>query len=74
MMKSVSIDIPNHWTDEEALTVFEFIDGIRDQIWDHYCLQIQSAAKSTRHIKISMEDPDDVSEEQTDLFDDQIPF
>jgi hypothetical protein len=73
-MKSLSIDIPDHWTDEEALIVFEFIDGIRDQIWDHYCLQIQSAAKSTRHVKISMEDPPAADEEQADFFDDQILF
>ena len=74
MMRSLSIDIPGHWTDEEALTVFEFIDGIRDQIWDHYCLQIQEAAKTTRHVHITLEDPITDDEEQVDFFDDQILF
>ena len=72
-MKPLPFNIPNHWTDEEALAVFEFIDGIRDQIWDHYCLQIQSATKSTRQINITMEDRDQ-NNEQTDFIDDEISF
>ena len=73
-MRSYSIDIPDHWTDEQALIVFEFIDTIRDLIWDHYCQEIQSAAKSTRHINVSMEDPPEGGEDQPDFFDDLIPF
>ena len=61
-------NIPDHWTDEEALVVFEFIDEIRDQIWDHYCLQIQCAAKQTRRVNITMEEQSD-NNGQTDLFD-----
>lgn len=72
-MRSHAFNIPDYWTDEQALVMFEFIDGIRDQIWDHYCLQIQSAAKTTRHITIGMEHAEE-EEEQADLFDDQIPF
>ncbi len=33
--------IPDHWTAREALAVYEFIDGIRDEIWDRYGLQLQ---------------------------------
>ncbi len=66
-------DIPDYWTDEEALVVFEFIDYIRDQIWDHYCLQIQSAARLTRRASITMEGQTD-NPGQTDLFDDEIKF
>jgi len=65
-------DIPDHWTDKEALVVFEFIDEIRDQIWVHYCPQIQSAARLTRRVSITMEDQSD-NNGQTDLFD-EIPF
>ena len=72
-MRPLPFDIQDHWTDEEALVVFEFIDGIREQIWDHYCLQIQSAARSTRQVSITMEDPDQ-NNEQTDFIDDEISF
>lgn len=72
-MRPISIDIPADWTDEEALLVFEFIDGIKDRIWDHYCIQIQSAAKSTRYIRITMESPDQ-SDEEDEFIDDDIPF
>ncbi len=72
-MKPLPFEIPDYWTDEEALVVFEFIDGIRDQIWDHYCMQIQSAARSTRQVSITMVDPDQ-NHEQTDFIDDEISF
>ena len=72
-MRPLPFEIPDYWTDEEALVVFEFIDGLRNQIWDHYCLQIQSAARSTRQINITMEDRDQ-NNEQTDFIDDEISF
>ena len=72
-MRTLSFHMPEHWTDEEALVVFEFIDGIRDQIWDHYCWQIQSAARLTRQVNITMEDLEQ-SNGQTGFLDDDIPF
>ena len=68
-----SFTIPDYWTDEQALVVFEFIDEIRDQIWDHYCTKIQSAARLTQRRNITMQDQSD-NNRQTDLFDDEIPF
>ena len=66
-------NIPDHWTDEEALVVFEFIDEIREQIWDHYCQQIQSAARQqTRRVNTMKEHKH--SNGQTDLFGDEIQF
>jgi len=72
-MRSLSFDMPDHWTDEEALVVFEFIDGIREQIWDHYCLQIQSAARLTRQVNMTLADLEQ-SNGQTGFTDDDIPF
>ena len=63
-----SFDIPDHWTDEEALALFEFIDAIRDRIWDRYRLQIQSAAKLSQHLEGHVDNRNG----QTDLFDDLI--
>ena len=65
--------IPDYWTDEEALVVFEFIDEIREQILDHYCTQIQSAAQLTRQVSNTIRDQSD-NNGQTDLFDDEIQF
>ncbi len=33
--------IPDHWTAREALAVYEFIDEIREGIWNRYGLQLQ---------------------------------
>jgi len=73
MMRSLSIDIPDQWTDAEALAVFEFIDSIRDHIWDHYCWQIQTEVNATRCIHISMVAPDEDGENEG-FVDDPIPF
>jgi hypothetical protein len=73
MMRSLSIDIPDQWTDAEALAVFEFVDSIRDHIWDHYCLQIQTEAKATRCVNISMVAPEEDGEND-EFVDDPIPF
>ena len=65
--------IPDYWTDEQALVVFDFIDEIREQILDHYSLQIQSAARLSRQASMTMP-VETENHRQTDLFDDEIPF
>jgi hypothetical protein len=35
------IEIPDHWSPETALAVFELIDDLRDQIWSRYGQDIQ---------------------------------
>lgn len=32
--------IPKHWTAREALTVYEFISTIQDEIWSRYGVQL----------------------------------
>ncbi len=32
--------IPDYWTAEEALAVYDFIDAIRDEIWSRYEIQL----------------------------------
>ena len=57
--------IPDYWTPREALAVYEFIDELRDEIWNRYELElikIMQAERSTNPAdwgdEIS-EDPDD---------------
>ena len=35
--------LPTHWTPDEALAAFEFLDALRDHLWQHYGLDIQNA-------------------------------
>ena len=40
-LKPVLLEIPDHWTPETALAVFELINDLRDQIWSRYAIDIQ---------------------------------
>ena len=35
--------LPEHWTPDEALAVFEFLDALRDHLWQRYGPDIQNA-------------------------------
>ena len=39
------IELPAHWTPEQALAVFELIDLLRDQLWGAYGSAIQHALR-----------------------------
>jgi hypothetical protein len=40
-LKPILLEIPDHWTPETALAVFELINDLRDQIWSRYAIDIQ---------------------------------
>ena len=40
-LRPVLLEIPDHWTPETALAVFELINDLRDQIWSRYATDIQ---------------------------------
>ena len=44
-LKPVRLEIPDYWTPETALAVFELIDDLRDQIWSRYAIDIQDALR-----------------------------
>ena len=44
-LKPVRLEIPDHWTPETALAVFELINDLRDQIWSRYAIDIQDALR-----------------------------
>lgn len=50
--------IPDEWSPREALAVYEFIDEIRDAIWNRYDLQLIELMKEER-ITTFEEDNDD---------------
>jgi hypothetical protein len=57
--------IPDYWSPREALAVYDFIDALRDEIWNRYELElikIMQAERSTNPADWgdeSSEDPDD---------------
>lgn len=58
--------IPDYWTAQEALAVYEFIDMIRDEIWSRYEIQLieilqveHSADPSDWDAVENRDDPDD---------------
>ncbi len=60
-------DIPDYWSAEQALAVYEFISELQQQIWERYELQL---------FELLRHDLEEVDSDQLDLFEfnDEIPF
>jgi hypothetical protein len=62
-------NIPNNWSAEQALAIYEFLAELQQQIWDRYELQL---------IDLLCAELDERDTHQIDLFelkdDDPIPF
>lgn len=60
-------EIPDHWSAQEALAVYQLLNDIAEQIWERYDLQI---------IELLRPELDRDDDEQLDLFDfnDDIPY
>ena len=63
----IPFDIPDDWSPEQALAVYELLDALRERIWDRYQLQL---------IELLAPDTDQLDTSQLDLFklNDEIPF
>jgi hypothetical protein len=35
--------LPTHWSPQEALAVFEFLQALREQLWELYASDVQQA-------------------------------
>ena len=62
-----SVQVPEHWSAEQALAVWEFLDEVTRRVWDRYQVQL---------IELIRGDLDQDDDTQLDLFDpdDTIPF
>jgi hypothetical protein len=58
-----SLHIPQYWSGEQALAVWEFLDSIAGIVWDRYELQLIELIQSERceeHLnQLDLFDPDD---------------
>ena len=63
----IPFDIPDDWSPEQALAVYELLDALRERVWDRYQLQL---------IELLAPDAEQVDTSQLDLFElnDEIPF
>jgi len=61
-LKPVLLEIPDHWTPETALAVFELINDLRDQIWSRYATDIQGELR--RQLSQPDTDANDAAPEQ----------
>ena len=61
------LQVPEDWTPEEALTVYEYLTQMSDALWERYAVEL---------LPLLRPDPDPGDSIQLDLFDpnDELPF
>jgi len=60
--------IPDFWTAEQALAVYEFLDELRERVWDRYSEQI------TERMRFEYEEQQKRVQLELFPFNDEIPF
>ena len=61
-------DIPEHWSNEQALAVYEFLSQLQDRIWEYYELRLVETLRR----EIDSDLPDEPVEFSD--FNDDLPF
>lgn len=54
----IPIQIPDYWTPEQALAVYELIDEIRDAIWSRYQVPLIELMQEERVTTFEVNDDD----------------
>ena len=60
--------IPDYWTAEQALAVYDFLDDLRERVWDRYGEQI------TERMVVEYEEQQRRAQLELFPFNDEIPF
>ena len=60
--------IPDYWSPEQALAIYEFLNDLRERIWDRYGEQI------TERMRFEYEEQEKRAQLELSLFEDEIPF
>lgn len=60
-----SLPLPDHWTPEQALAVYELLTDLAETVWNQYELAL---------IELLAPKPEQHDAAQPDLFDDPLPF
>ena len=64
---SFTLQLPDHWTPEQALAVYEFLTELADALWNRYEIPLIELLKT----ELEHNDP---PEPDLSDFDDPIPF
>ena len=62
-----TLQLPDHWTPEQALAVYELLNDLAEAIWKRYDKVLIDYLAGDRH-------PDDGSQSDLFDFDDPVPF
>ena len=60
--------IPDDWSPEQAIAVYDFLDEVRERIWDRYQEHI------VRQFQINCEKDKDDAQLELFPFNDELPF
>jgi hypothetical protein len=60
--------IPDSWTAEQALAVYDFLDELRERVWDRYGEQV------TERMRFEYEEQQKCAQLELLPFNDEIPF
>ena len=60
--------IPDYWSPEQALAVYDFIDDLRDRVWDRY------GEKITERMRFEYAQQQSHAQLELFPFNDEIPF
>jgi len=60
--------IPDDWSPEQAIAVYEFLDEVRERVWDRYQDHI------IEHFRIGCEKKKDEAHLELFPFNDELPF
>ena len=63
-----TLQLPDHWTPEQALAVYEFLDELRERVSDRYGEQI------TERLRLEYEEQQRRAQLELFPFPDEIPF
>ena len=55
LQRGIPFIIPDDWSPEQALAVFELLDDLRHIIWECYQFQIQELLQEQRYTNIASE-------------------
>jgi hypothetical protein len=60
--------IPDYWSPQQALAIYEFLDELRERVWDRYGEQI------TERMRFEYEEQQQRAQLELFPFNDEIPF
>jgi len=60
--------IPDYWSPEQALAVYEFLDDLRERVWDRYGEQI------TERLRLEYAQQQERAQLELFPFNDEMPF